>query len=89
MEWLDKTGTASFGPCVGRRQSEIDLLRDYNVPLKVLPKGFLDRTAGIGKGIGWALWAGVLAHPAIGGFALHYKCKSTLKSIWSGVVPVL
>lgn len=57
-------------------------------PTEVLPEGFLDRTATIGKVIGWAPQVAVLAHPAIGGFVSHCGWNSTLESIWFGVAMV-
>ncbi|CAJ1971631.1 unnamed protein product [Sphenostylis stenocarpa] len=51
----------------------------------ILPPGFLDRTAGIGKIIGWAPQAQILAHPATAGFVSHCGWNSTLESIYFGV----
>ncbi|KAF8041862.1 hypothetical protein BT93_A0453 [Corymbia citriodora subsp. variegata] len=58
---------------------------DYADPAEVLPEGFLDRTAGVGRVIGWAPQVAILAHRAIGGFASHCGWNSTLESIWFGV----
>ncbi|GLU12811.1 hypothetical protein SLE2022_294700 [Rubroshorea leprosula] len=58
---------------------------DYSNLEEVLPEGFLDRTSGIGKVIGWAPQVEILAHSAIGGFVSHCGWNSTLESIWFGV----
>nr|GFA08568.1 anthocyanidin 3-O-glucosyltransferase 2-like [Tanacetum cinerariifolium]GFA20526.1 anthocyanidin 3-O-glucosyltransferase 2-like [Tanacetum cinerariifolium] len=58
---------------------------DYEDPGAVLPEGFLERTAGIGKVFGWAPQVAILARYAVGGFVSYCGWKSILESLWFGV----
>ncbi|KAI4305636.1 hypothetical protein L6164_028992 [Bauhinia variegata] len=45
---------------------------------------FLDRTAQIGKIVGWAPQVEILAHKAVGGFVSHCGWNSVLESVYYG-----
>ncbi|XP_047322140.1 UDP-glucose flavonoid 3-O-glucosyltransferase 6-like [Impatiens glandulifera] len=58
---------------------------DHDSLEKVLPEGFLQRTADIGKIIGWAPQVEVLAHESVGGFVTHSGWNSIQESVWFAV----
>ncbi|KAM3731697.1 hypothetical protein ACB098_11G001400 [Castanea mollissima] len=62
---------------------------DYTNLEEILPQGFIERTQGIGKVIGWAPQVAILAHSAIGGFVSHCGWNSMLESLWFGMVKEL
>ena len=70
-------------PRKGRMEPPSDY--SYGELGEVLPEGFLERTAEIGRVIGWAPQAQILAHEAVGGFVSHCGWNSILESIYFGV----
>lgn len=66
-------------------KGEMNAPESYIDPEEVLPEGFLDRTSGKGKVIGWAPQVAILGHPAVGGFVSHCGWNSILEATWFGV----
>ncbi|KAI4324619.1 hypothetical protein MLD38_030089 [Melastoma candidum] len=66
-------------------KDNIRISDDYQSFDGILPEGFLERTSGIGRVIGWAPQAEILVHPSVGGFVSHCGWNSILESVWSGV----
>nr|POE75027.1 udp-glycosyltransferase 71k2 [Quercus suber] len=88
MKWLDEQPPStvvflSFGS--KGVSAEFALPDDYTNLEKVLPNGFLERTAGIGLVCGWVSQVSILAHKEIGGFISHCGWNSILESLWHGI----
>ncbi|KAG8647393.1 hypothetical protein MANES_09G070538v8 [Manihot esculenta] len=66
-------------------KGKIETSTDYENLQEILPVGFSERTAGMGKVVGWAPQVAILEHPAIGGFVSHCGWNSILESIWFSV----
>ncbi|XP_009613935.1 anthocyanidin 3-O-glucosyltransferase 2-like [Nicotiana tomentosiformis] len=66
-------------------KGKIDIPSNYNNFEEILPKGFLERTKGIGKVIGWAPQVAILSHKSVGGFVSHCGWNSILESVYFGV----
>nr|BBK15467.1 UDP-glycosyltransferase [Polygala tenuifolia] len=81
---LEKSGVR-FLWSLRKRQKLMGAPSDVTNFEGILPEGFLDRTAGVGKIIGWAPQVEILAHKATGGFVSHCGWNSSLESIYFGV----